>query len=469
MFPLLSLPLDLVHPIVESIDNPDDLLSLAQTCTKLQPLAEAALWKQVHIRNGESADRLLASLEARPHRFGCVQELEITPHPRSTWHEISILPSLIRKMGNLRVLQLESPFINYFNRGERYKQYWIDQYISEYLRLFEDSSLEDGPLTNLTSFTFHSHGAGTRYYKLDTIYPVLLSSTLTHLHISCSDVNKFEVPDANLGKSPLRTLVLDECNVTSEGLSTLLSLPRGLEYLYLQETSHHGSSIQSNMPMGPIFAAISQQKHSLQHLQHSCSKRGYSDWLPNDEPDFTGFSLFYSLKTLELDDKSPLKKLLPVPQYAPPNLDTFCFTGLECRPDTYWDDMPSRVNSISNGTNFKHLELHTSPASTNSLSRMFSLPSRVLKLVEIARNMKERNITTTLTNYTRYSVIPPYVYGERRPVPVVYFESEKFWPEEETQIALMEAFGNKPFELEDKECGTMVAAKLAAGRHCLDY
>lgn len=113
MFPLLSLPSDLIHPIIDSVDDRSDLLSLAQTCTQLRSLTEARLFKSIKVQHGKHAERLSAVLDVRPARYGYVQNLEVVPGPRH-WKGIEVMPELIKRMHNLRELRVESPLINYF-------------------------------------------------------------------------------------------------------------------------------------------------------------------------------------------------------------------------------------------------------------------------------------------------------------------------------------------------------------------
>ncbi|KAF2188801.1 hypothetical protein K469DRAFT_684110 [Zopfia rhizophila CBS 207.26] len=469
MFPLLTLPTDIILPIVESVDDQSDLVSLAQTCTKLQPLAEAQLFKTIYVRHGKHARDLSAVLQARPVRFNYVQKLEATPTVRG-WECIEVMPSLVRKMGNLRELRVESPHIN----SSRYDRCWTEVSEAEYIDMFKEANESEGevkPLKNLRSFTLHSHGADKRYSEIHTALPIFLSLTVTYVHISCIDIDDFTLPSsAPRAKSPLKTLVLDECRIMPAGLSTLLSLPRNLSSLALREVAHHyPRNSELNKHLIAVLFALSHQKHSLQFLQHTCLPMNNAERYFQLPGDSTGLSQFKELKTLELSQHSILRKILAVRHLAPPSLDTYRLTGLEYDYDGHWENMPTKISAIASGTSFRHLELHTKPVSVgfDGLPSCFMLASRAQKVIEIARMMKEKEITTTLVGYQRFQYIPPYLYGEKEPLRRVCFDSEEFWTEEDRYLK-EQAEEKKADEIKDKvvpmsDEGTVIAAKISAG------
>lgn len=70
----------------------------------------------------------------------------------------------------------------------------------------------------------------TGHYSAIFAHPTLLDLTLSSANI-LEDTSK----DLQGIKTPLKRLVLDECNLSIEGLQGILSLPRALETLYIGE------------------------------------------------------------------------------------------------------------------------------------------------------------------------------------------------------------------------------------------
>ena len=132
MFPLFSLPNELIDAIVESIDDRSTLVALAQTCKTLQPLAEDQLFKRIYVRNGRCVQRLIESMAKRPKRYRAIESLEATP-PCYDWRGIEMMPSVVGKMEKLRSLKVESPLINTSHLGG----WWSKQTVAEYMKLFE--------------------------------------------------------------------------------------------------------------------------------------------------------------------------------------------------------------------------------------------------------------------------------------------------------------------------------------------
>jgi hypothetical protein len=142
MFPLFSLPDELIDAIVSALDDRPTLLALAQTCSKLQPFAEAQLFKNIYIRDGPSVSRLAKDLEQPPERVRAVEHLEVTPTTHS-WDGIALMPELVGRLVRLKSLKVESPMIN---TGRR-PSWWSDGVMGGYMDLFAGN----GALRCLTS------------------------------------------------------------------------------------------------------------------------------------------------------------------------------------------------------------------------------------------------------------------------------------------------------------------------------
>jgi hypothetical protein len=143
MFPFLSLATEIIISVIESIDDPTDLVCLAQTCKKLQPFAEAQSFKTLRARDGQHVQELAIVLDCRPERFNYVQQLTATPKRRE-WQGFQIVPSLVKKMGNLRELWVESPPCN-----RNSSSWWIAESQKEYMKMFREANGDVGDLTPL--------------------------------------------------------------------------------------------------------------------------------------------------------------------------------------------------------------------------------------------------------------------------------------------------------------------------------
>ena len=131
MFPIFSLPNELIDAIVSAVGDRPTLLSLAQSCSRLQPFAEAQLFKNIHIHDGPSISRLAKSLEQPLRRVRAVEHLEVAP-TRHSWDGIALMPELVGRFARLESFKLESPMINTGSRPS----WWSDGIMGEYMALF---------------------------------------------------------------------------------------------------------------------------------------------------------------------------------------------------------------------------------------------------------------------------------------------------------------------------------------------
>lgn len=145
MFPLLSFPNDILISIIEAVDHRPDLIALTTVCKRLQFIALAELCKSIRIHKGVHAQALATVLLARPVLFNYVREIDVAARIPS-WEGIEVMPSLVRRMSNLRSLRVESP-----HGRQDITAWWVDTGLPEYMRLFDRG--EDGgiPLANLQS------------------------------------------------------------------------------------------------------------------------------------------------------------------------------------------------------------------------------------------------------------------------------------------------------------------------------
>lgn len=83
--------------------------------------------------------------------------------------------------------------------------------------------------------TLHCNGPNSPYWTLDSrSLAIFLLPSLQYLKVSCVNILDNILDDAkDKSTKTLKNLELEECNVSHRGLQGLLSLPQGLEVLYL--------------------------------------------------------------------------------------------------------------------------------------------------------------------------------------------------------------------------------------------
>ncbi|KAH7082072.1 hypothetical protein FB567DRAFT_530534 [Paraphoma chrysanthemicola] len=476
MFPLFSLPNELIDAIASAVDDRPTLLALAQTCSKLQPFAEAQLFKNIYIHDGPSVSRLAQSLEQPPERVRAVEHLEVTPTKHS-WDGIALMPELVSRLTRLKSLKLESPMIN---TGRR-PSWWSDVIMAEYMDLFAGNAAsgvwQKGAFECLTSFTLHSHGTNDRFYNIKTILPVFLSPTLKLIHLSCIDISGATETFAEHGsesqstRTPLETLILQRCKVPASRLDdfyAVLSRPRALRsFSVLLDTDFH--QLNAQQAHAPAFIrAIQQHSDSLEYLRYmhrsiNRPARGSPEHLNASllsalsslHQSSSGLSTFNRLHTFDVDHRSNLAELLLDKELAPQNLRTLGLTGLECDSET-WQHLPAFVSAIASATPFSHLRLHTKPSGRDIkyVSMMFSLhaptehmygPPQLrymfLNLVEMLDKRSTVKLVCSRQARQLSGFHPPFLYGETLPDEAVIFDSQKLWSEEQDL--------DKRFDVED--------------------
>lgn len=146
MFPLLDLPAEIIVSVVDAVSPRNDLIALAQTCTTLRDAAEKRLFRTIEIHDGAKVASLTTVLNARPARFAYVRKLAVTPYTEN-WDRVQTMPRLIRRMHNLRWLQVENPLINTF----RYGTDWEGGCVEEYMQCFREREDGERALRNLRS------------------------------------------------------------------------------------------------------------------------------------------------------------------------------------------------------------------------------------------------------------------------------------------------------------------------------
>jgi len=121
--PLLNLPSELLSHIITYINDPSTSRSLAQTCSRMQPLAESSLYHTVFHRSGEAATRLAQAILSLPQRARYIHEIDSRCKWQKRWGLESLAP-VIAQATELRVLTIESPYCTnaYGKEGVRWRE-----------------------------------------------------------------------------------------------------------------------------------------------------------------------------------------------------------------------------------------------------------------------------------------------------------------------------------------------------------
>jgi hypothetical protein len=221
------------------------------TCHRIQSLAEPMLYRELLVRQPSKARKLLNALGHE--RAVAVRLLEVPCDP--TFNDVTTVSELMTSATNLKELMFESPACNL----SRFEEEGVWQSMADKLFLpFQQAvggELFVKPLQKLMkrkSFTLscfqsasastdycvvtlHINGPNSPYWTPDArSLPIFLHPTLTYLKVSCVNLPEDlfnEVKEQHL--TPLKELILEECNITHQGLHGLLGLPKALEHLNL--------------------------------------------------------------------------------------------------------------------------------------------------------------------------------------------------------------------------------------------
>ncbi|KAF2706212.1 hypothetical protein K504DRAFT_505167 [Pleomassaria siparia CBS 279.74] len=477
MFPLLNLANEIIIEIFKCVQDDDyrDVISLAQTCTRLQKLAKEQLFKQVCLGGGGQTERLSKCLNRRPERFKYMQVLEVTSKA-NTFYEIEMVPNLVKQMSNLRKLRI----VGLLSNGYKLRCLRVDRRMASiasmamHIAVIEAANslgpaVVDTPLQNLVSLTLLSCDWETGFADIQTLLPILLSPTLTYIHISCVFLTgrvglPSSIRESPWPKTPLKTLILERGSFEARALRFLLGLPRNLYFLSLDEIGSELCNEQDfkslNSNIVEILHAIRQRKHSLQVFKHRCWDQDLPGGTPSDITPtkfLQGLSDFKALIALRLSKGSLLNQVVCLPDLGPPALKTYCITNVDWRDVETWKSaLPSLRRSGL------HLELWHRGSSLREESN--PLPMEwVRETVQLAQMLKDMNMTFAFTN----GRIPPGIPSTA----IVYFDSARYWvegdkfPKEQANLGtITSATGEDvdPRFTSEDNVGTLLAAKMMA-------
>ncbi|KAK0119934.1 hypothetical protein ONS95_011359 [Cadophora gregata] len=447
---LLGLADELLIQIIYHLDDPRSLCNLAATCSRLQGLAEAALYNTILIRKGYRALDILASILGRLERALLIRKL----HVRYLYDNsagIETLNITLQHLTQLKELLIEAPCCNdtHAIRADFESEGKIN-----YAAYFDfASSMTLGPQPRvqvpLETFTLHSHnkqGSNREVFDLGKNSIIFRHPTLQNLKISCFDVgDNVEVHlSASQNSTVLKSLTFDECNITVMGLAAILSVPKGLERLILGERMYHVTS--NHEPLGRFPAeflkALAIQERSLQYLKHVGGRYSVSHASAN-----LSMTNFSSLREMELESQSILTRILsdtapPWMPTMPPDLSLrITFRSwqlyLEDDDDIWFEPLSAIIEWLGR---VSYLDFIVDFGERNDMETIVpqlwkgkhgrKQMKQILSLLGHGQKQKStQGRRLRIFNLKWSGFIPPYMYGEQEPREELAFDSALYQPE----------------------------------------
>ncbi|KAH7396421.1 hypothetical protein BKA66DRAFT_455075 [Pyrenochaeta sp. MPI-SDFR-AT-0127] len=451
----LRLPNELALVIFDQLaDDKAALCATARTCRGLQHLAEERLYKSIELLSVKDLHAIIQAFKHRHERVRSVQSLKIlyqyrpgdlqqSEDVRTTFNEC------VAHMVNLRKWHIESPFDN-FNWEEAGGQEWVWGDMARFQWALEAACVQ-GPaeadliaaeqklgksmdrkvgLALLESLTIHSHGANEDFWHLDGFDYLFQHPNLRYLHVSCITFPAEELLNlaTHSKKTPLTTLIFDECELEPESLHSILRTPIRLKHLTLGENVFNVNRSRRLKPRLSMRAsasleALSAVAHSIESLTH-LNPGWRLDLSPHIvrsiRPTGDGLRNFHSLKYLECDTSSFLHQAAILNRdLAPPNLDTLRLRRHWEVPSDFWDQ-PPEVDYYLALPSISTLELVQSSFLWFELSlpdyicqgdRLRNRHAYAYKLSKAGINLK-----VLIEMHRDPELIPPYLHGERVPI-----------------------------------------------------
>ncbi|KAK0289207.1 hypothetical protein LTR54_014574 [Friedmanniomyces endolithicus] len=321
---LCELPNELLANIAEHLQFESSALrSLARTSRSFQAIAEPVLYRSVFFRTGAQLTNLKHALASEPWRYPSIHTIDVRWRYETivpAVGELDALGNLITAAPNIEDLTIESPYCNQNAwRRATTESGWsrtMDSWLRPIVRAAKSDTVLSSarPLQFLKRLTLHLNGTSREFWTMERGYAwILAHPTLEDLHLSSinliRDVSRAVVYPGF--STPLKRLTLDETNVTVDGLRSVLSFPKALQYLYIGENrySHAEQAFPPKqsyncLPMRDVQAlmeVLRLQKHSLQSLTYISNETflGQQGLGPRTQID-TDFSMFEALHEMSL-------------------------------------------------------------------------------------------------------------------------------------------------------------------------
>ena len=451
----LRLPNEIALLVIDHLaDDNETLCTLARTCRGLQHLAEERIYKTIELLSVRDLHAIIEAFAYRRDRIRAVQTLKIlyqyrpgdlndSEEARSKFNEC------VAHMVNLREWHVESPYDN-FKWEQAGGHEWVERDMMRFRDAIEAACME-GPkeaeriaaerrigkhvertvgLALLEDLTIHSHGVHEDFWALDGFDCLFRHPTLRRLHVSCISFPATELPSLalHLNKTPLTTLIFDECELEPKSLHSILRTPARLKHLTLGENVFNVNRSRSlnaklSKNASASLKALAAVAHSLESLTH-LDPGWRIDFSPHSlrsiRPAGEGMRNFHCLKYLECDTNSFLhQSAIMNRDLAPPNLETLRLRRHWQVAVDFWDQ-PPQVDHYMALPSLTTLELMQSSFIWNDLSlpdyicevdRLRNRHGCAYKLFKAGINLK-----LLIEMHRDPDLIPPYLHGELVPL-----------------------------------------------------
>lgn len=279
---------------------------------------------------------------------------------------------------------------------------------------------------------------------------LFLHPTIRELHISCVNIidDLVEHIPANMERcTPLKNLVLEECNICCHGLEAILSLPTALESLYLGENCHNIRHFEAPIPSNSnhlfihephvTLRALKRQEDSLKSLTYVTplhyDSRTIHALLSDREGRCAGdggFSKFRLLEEITLIGHCRAFERCVMSVNSPPKLKRVASKA----PRPYFDEVV--LGAPDDGTNptsvlpflrapaasipkcLEQLDVTYTDLLGMSVAAFVRLGNQESFLKDLSKAVSEMGVklrifATQYEDLLRY--YPPYLYGEKEP------------------------------------------------------
>ncbi|ERF77067.1 hypothetical protein EPUS_06285 [Endocarpon pusillum Z07020] len=353
------LPYELIQLVVLHVSTIKDLHSLAlvnKLFNKIfHEVAEPRIYKDILIRTGGQAEKLAYAVMSRPARATLIRNLQNACQYRH-FDGLPELAKVVPMMTKLEDLVVETPDCNSVDPVDRLP--WVAQQL-EYNRLFVKAAQPSSNiLPKLRSCTLHFVDRDSSLYHLGPYSIIFLHPVLTHLTISCANID----PPAHLhpklqgdnliNTTPLNTLNLIECDIDPSGLYHLLRLPRRLTSLALTEANHYARYIHDHYYSGltspRALHPIATFQPQLQHLRVARTRSNIGYLLSVPPLDLNPFPNLQSIEFSHVQNPRATTLEAPSwcdlvhragPQMNTGNLDTTTMLTYSEVPRQWWENM----------------------------------------------------------------------------------------------------------------------------------
>jgi hypothetical protein len=458
------LPTELVLLIVDHLAGDNQALcTLARTCRALQHLAEEEIYKTIELFTVRDLHVIIEAFKYRHERVRAVQTLKLqyhydtkdldeTTHTRSTFNEC------IAHMVNLREWHIESPYDNcHWDDDGDGPQQWVEGDMERFRKALEFACTE-GPrerehihaqrrlgnivdrtvgLGLLERLTIHSHGVDSDFWDLDGFQCLFRHPTLRHIHVSCvSFTEEFTTLQTYPGKTPLTTLIFDECEITPASLHAVLRTPARLKHLTLGENvwnTHRSKRIKPRLTRNATASleALSAVAHSLESLTHwdpSWKLDPDSHKPRRMSPPGDGMRNFHALRYMQCETTSFLHQAVIMNhEMAPPNLQTLRLCRHWHVPVDFFDH-PPEVETYLSLPSLSTLELMQSSHCILELSQSEYIcePERLRNRHAYAYKLYKAgiNLKILMEMHRDQRLIPPFLHGEAVPIIDCLYDAE---------------------------------------------